>query len=46
MEQIDQDRRSLFGFTSGEGALVAMGAIAASTVIPLNEGRSAGGEFD
>jgi len=37
MEQIDQDRRSLFGFTSGEGALVAMGAIAASTVIPLTE---------
>ncbi len=37
MERIDQDRRSLFGFTSGEGALVAMGAIAASTVIPLTE---------
>jgi len=37
MEQIDQDRRSLFGFTSGEGALVAMGAIAASTVMPLTE---------
>lgn len=37
MDQIDQDRRSLFGFTSGEGALVAMGAIAASTVMPLTE---------
>ncbi len=37
MEQIDQDRRSLFGFTSGEGALAAIGAIAASTAIPLTE---------
>ena len=37
MERIDQDRRSLLGFTSGEGALIAMGVIAASTVIPLTE---------
>jgi hypothetical protein len=37
MEQIDQDRRSLFGFSTGEAALAAMGAIAASTAFPLNE---------
>lgn len=37
MEQIDHDRRSLFGFSSGETALVAMGAIAASTALPLSE---------
>ncbi len=37
MEQIDQDRRSLFGFSSGETALAAMGAVAASIAFPLNE---------
>ncbi len=37
MEQIDQDRRSLFGFSTGQAALVAMGAIATSTALPLNE---------
>ena len=37
MEQIDQDRRSLFGFSTGQAALVAMGAVAASTAFPLNE---------
>lgn len=37
MEQIDQDRRSLFGFSTGQAALVGMGAVAASTAFPLNE---------
>lgn len=37
MERIDQDRRALFGFTTGEAALAAMGAVAASTAFPLGE---------
>ena len=37
MDRIDQDRRSLFGFSTGEAALAAMGAIAASTAFPLSE---------
>jgi hypothetical protein len=37
MEQIDQDRRSLFGLSNGQAALAAVGVIAASTALPLNE---------
>jgi len=37
MEQIDQDRRSLFGLSNGQAALAAIGVIAASTALPLNE---------
>jgi hypothetical protein len=37
MEQINEGRRSLFGFSSGETALIAMGAVAASTAFPLTE---------
>jgi len=37
MEQIDQDRRSLFGLSNGQAALAAVGALAASTALPLNE---------
>lgn len=37
MAEIDHDRRSLFGFSTGEAALAAMGAIAASTVLPLGQ---------
>lgn len=36
MQEIDQDRRALFGFSTGEAALAAIGAIAASTVLPLS----------
>lgn len=37
MDQIDQKRRSLFGASTGKTALAAMGAVAASTVAPLNQ---------
>ena len=37
MEQIDQDRRSLFGLSNGQAVLAAVGVIAASTALPLNE---------
>jgi len=37
MEQIDQDRRSLFGLSNGQAALAAVGVLAASTALPLNE---------
>jgi hypothetical protein len=37
MEEIDQDRRALFGHRSGATALAAMGAIATSAALPLNE---------
>jgi len=37
MEEIDQERRTLFGFNTGEAALAAMGAVAASTAFPLQE---------
>ena len=36
MEQVDQDRRSLFGLHSGEAALAAMGVVAASAALPLS----------
>jgi hypothetical protein len=36
MERIDEDRRALFGFSTGEKALAAMGAIAATTAFPLS----------
>jgi hypothetical protein len=36
MEQIDQDRRSLFGLSSGEAALGAMGVVAASAAFPMS----------
>ncbi len=37
MEPTDQERRSLFGFSTGKAALTAVGAIAASTAVPLNQ---------
>ncbi|MBA3729197.1 MAG: ferritin-like domain-containing protein [Sphingomonas sp.] len=37
MEQIDQERRSLFGLSSGEAALAAIGVVAASAAFPLSE---------
>ncbi|MBA3666527.1 MAG: ferritin-like domain-containing protein [Sphingomonas sp.] len=37
MEQIGQDRRSLFGLSNGQAALAAVGVLAASTAFPLNE---------
>ncbi len=37
IEAIDDDRRSLFGFSTGKAALTAMGAVAASTALPLNQ---------
>jgi hypothetical protein len=37
MEQIDQDRRALFGFSTGEAALATIGAIAASAAFPLTQ---------
>jgi hypothetical protein len=37
MEEIDQDRRALFGFSTGEKAMGAMGVIAASTAFPLKQ---------
>ncbi len=36
MKEIDEARRSVFGFSTGKAALTAIGAIAASTVVPLN----------
>ena len=37
MEQINQERRALFGFSTGEAALVAMGVVAASAAFPMSE---------
>jgi hypothetical protein len=37
MAEIDQDRRALFGFSTGEAALAAVGVVAASTAFPLSQ---------
>jgi hypothetical protein len=41
MDDIDQERRSLFGQPSGKAAAMAMGAIAASAAAPLAEAAAA-----
>jgi hypothetical protein len=44
MEEIDRQQGTLFGCASGKAALTAMGAIAASTVLPLDEALAQGSE--